>query len=288
MLPIVDDGFMYLKEDTHQYFDQNGQEYNSVSKVIKCFEIPFDSKGISRSMTSSDKEAAALRAEWKKKSQKSIDWGNKIHNECENFTRYGSVEDSQFKKLESQIYKVTKQYSRNHAERILRHPEWRIAGTADHLGERSKRRTKNMIIDINDFKTNAARGVRNEKAKIDDDTKDILKYYNSFFLHPISHLEASDYVKYCLQLSIYGVMLEHYGVRIGSLNLFYVDLDLNITPIFVPYMRMEALAVMESFIRLRKIDGSPASFYLQSQNKTLGEEINKLSPVEEIDDNEWL
>lgn len=61
MFPLVDDGTITLKEDTHQYFDRSGQEYNSVSSVISSVTEPFNAKLISRNMTSTDAEAKLLR-----------------------------------------------------------------------------------------------------------------------------------------------------------------------------------------------------------------------------------
>jgi len=293
MLPLVDDGFLTLKEDTHQYFDQAGQEYNSVSSVISTVTMPFDAKRISRSMTGSQAEADALQREWRAKNRRSIEWGNAVHNECENFIRYGSVGDSSFRKLEDELYrKLTKRYARNHAERILRDQDRLICGTGDHLGERSKVRNANLVVDINDFKTNLAKGVRNDKAKIDEQTKEVVRYYNQFLLYPLEHLEASDYVKYCLQLSMYGVMLEKYGVRVGSMNLYYIDQELTVSEIFVPYMRMEAILLMDNFIQLRNVDGTPKSQYLKRKEaksqQQLGTLIKELDLVEELDENEWI
>lgn len=292
MFPLVDDGTITLKEDTHQYFDRSGQEYNSVSSVISSVTEPFNAKLISRNMTSTDAEAKLLREEWKATNRRSIDWGNKVHKECENFIKYGSVKDSAFNKLEDQIYRnVTKRYARNHAERILCDQRRYISGTSDHFGERSKIRNRNLVIDINDFKTNLARGVRNETAKLDDKTKDIIKYGNRYLLHPLDHLEASDYVKYCLQLSIYGVMLEGYGVRVGAMNLYYVNPDLEISEIFVPYMRMEAMLLMDNFITLRSPNGEVKSQYLKrkdSSGKGNGEDISQVPELAEHTDDDWL
>lgn len=293
MLPLVDDGFLTLKEDTHQYFDQNGQEYNSVSSVIGSVTMPFDAKRVSRNMTSSKAAADALQREWKAKNKRSIDWGNTVHNECENFIRYGSVKDSSFRKLEDELYrKLTKRYARNHAERILRDQDRLICGTGDHLGERSKVRNANLVVDVNDFKTNLAKGVRNDKAKIDDQTKEIVKYYNQYLLYPLEHLEASDYVKYCLQLSMYGLMLEKYGVKVGSMNLYYIDQELTVSEIFVPYMRMEAMLLMDNFITLRNPDGTPKSHFLRRKEGVNQRKVkvlaSELDLVEEIDENEWI
>jgi hypothetical protein len=277
MLPLFDDGFITLKEDTHQYFDINGQEYNSVSSVLSSVEEPFPEAQIARNMTSNQKEADALKAEWKAKNMRSITWGNMIHGECENFVKYGSVKDSQFKKLEDELHKkLTKRYARNHAERILRDQGRLICGTGDHLGERSKSRGQNQVIDVNDFKTNLSKGIRNESAKIDEQSRAILKYYNKYLLHPLEHLEASSYVKYCLQLSIYGLMLEMYGAKVGSLNIYYIDVDLNVNEIFVPYMRTDAITLLNNFVTLVKPSGEPLSHYgkMIKKNKAKDEEAS--------------
>ena len=285
MLPLFDDGFVKLEEIKHQYFDIHGQEYDSNSKVNGSVVEPFDAKGIAKRMTTSKADADKLQAEWKATNKRSIDWGNMLHAEAENFVKFGSVKDNQFKKLEDQLYhKLTKRYVRNHSERVLVDKDRLIAGTVDHLGERSKMRNSKLVIDINDFKTNLSKGVRNDTTKLSEDRKEIIKFYNRYLLHPLSHLEASDYVKYCLQLSMYGVMLEKYGVRVGSMNIYYIAPDLEVTEMFVPYMRMEAITLMDNFIKLRKADGTPTSQYLKRSDANLKQGLEIFDTVEDYSD----
>lgn len=288
MLQKFNDGHVTLEESEHRYFNRLGQEYDSVSSVLRRVEEPFDAKKISMNMTGSAAEAEKLQAEWKQINETSITWGNTLHKEAENVTKYGSVSDSSFKKLEEELYnKLIKNYKKNFSEVVVYDADRLISGTGDHFGFR-KATSRNQIVDVNDFKTNLSKGIMNFTGKINED-RTVEKYYNNFLLHPLEYLEASNYVKYSLQLSMYGVMLEKCGLTVGALNIVYIDRNLDVSIIFVPYMRSDAIRLMDHFTGLKDIHGNPSSQYGKLKLRLNG--IEKLAneiPFVDDDDNEWL
>lgn len=243
-----------LEEDTHKYYrNSDNQELQSVSRVLALLKEPFDAKTVSARMTNSPEEALKLQSEWNDMAQQAIDWGKMCHSECENFFKYGSVKNSSFSKLNTELTKIAKYYKKSFAEYILHDNQRLIAGTADHIGLRNKV-GKYIIVDVNDFKTNIRKGIMNFSGK-SDENGEFVKYYNKFLLHPLEHLQDCNYIIYCLQLSIYAYMIEHLydNVKIGALNIFFVDRNLNIKPIPVPYMRYEAMLVLNNYVTAKDL-----------------------------------
>ena len=73
-------------EVTHSYHDEYGQ-LDSVSKVIGHFIPPFDPGGyiLKRVATTRGVETDEVQAEWDDKRDTSIDKGNILHNDLEQF-----------------------------------------------------------------------------------------------------------------------------------------------------------------------------------------------------------
>jgi hypothetical protein len=249
------DDYIIFKEDTHQYFRKHDNvEFTSVSKFLSKFSIPFDKATVSRNMTSSKEEQQELLEEWEAISKESTDHGKLLHGEAENLIKFGQVKDRQFAKLGANLYPHLKMYKRNFSEKICYNDSALVAGTADWPAQRNLK-GDHIILDINDFKTNIRNGIRNYNGKIDPLTKAI-KYYKKYFLQPIEYLEASDYNKYVLQLSIYAFMFELIwdNVKIGALNIFYIDQEMNVTKMPVPYLRPQVISMFERFGGLKSID----------------------------------
>ena len=65
------------------------------------------------------------------------------------------------------------------------------------------------------------------------------------FSDPISHIPASKYHTYCLQLSIYAYIMEQWGYTLIDDGLAIVHYPLNKPPLYikVPYLRNEVIAL---------------------------------------------
>jgi hypothetical protein len=66
------------------------------------------------------------------------------------------------------------------------------------------------------------------------------------FNAPISHIPASKFHTYCLQLSIYAYIMEQWGYELISNGLAIVHYPLNKEPVYipVPYLRNEVIALL--------------------------------------------
>lgn len=250
--------FLTFNEDTHQYFDPDGNEYISNSKLIASVSNPFEADKIApftaKKRDRVSKEQAAkfqvsqqdilntypefergitgpqVLQEWKDKNKKAIDRGNRIHKALEEYDT--SRTNSKNNLIATTIVAISdffKDYHSSENEKKLYSVTHKIAGTADKPCWRT--RTRPGIVDIWDYKSNEIK--YNSK-------------YNNFLKGPVSHLEDCNFNKYCLQLSIYGVMMEEMtGCTIGQLGIIQIPEDhTKWIPIAVPYMKHEALALM--------------------------------------------
>jgi hypothetical protein len=93
------DNTITFKQDTHQYFDRDQNEFQSVTRILKKLQVPFDKAKISSIMASqiakeqgiSQSEAqTTLLSEWDVKRDSSIDRGESIHKGIELFLRTGN------------------------------------------------------------------------------------------------------------------------------------------------------------------------------------------------------
>ena len=250
--------YIEFRKETHQYFDPDDREYGSVTRLLNIIEPPFDAKGISLAMAKkSQKEGdqrqieviqAEILGDWEKKRISSEDRGNWIHSELENYHKFGRV-DYKLENVAKQIRPLYEQYWKVLSEVIVFDIESKIAGQVDKVVRRQKSATS--IHDFYDYKTNEAKGIEFDSVgrKTDD-----WKHYNRYFLPPLDHLEACNYNRYSLQLSLYARLAEKtYGTKIGRLAIIYIDNDLQVHTYPVPYLRFEADALLEASRKLKPL-----------------------------------
>lgn len=253
--PFSQDEIIF-KEDTHQYFSRSGEEYTSVSKVIKQVEPFFDRQGISLRMAQSvaaDYGVSAEQAQkdildaWDGKKDSSIVKGNFVHGGLESYARRGVITPGLEKGI-AYIKNVFAQYYRFYPEVILHSHAYKIAGTTDLLLQRQKSRGA-PVIDVRDYKTNEAKGICFDSIKRKDGE---IKYVNSYFQSPFEYLEYCNYTGYSFQMSIYAFLLMEMGFRIGSLGIIFFDNDYNPSYIPVPFMYQEARMLCELNVKETK------------------------------------
>lgn len=258
---IPDTDYITFKEDTHQYFDPEKVEYASVSSVIKSIEKPFDRQGISRAMAKSkarkegisiEKAQDIILSKWDEKGDFSRYTGTDIHDIIENFLLTSKSPDRYSKVCNSIAWFLRNNY-RYYPETIVHSKEHCIAGMVDLPTERTK--SKKSPIDIFDYKTNTEQGITTFTAKMDKEKNKVIKYYNDYFLPPLDHMEHTNYNKYTLQMSLYAVMMQMMtGRPIGRLGILFIGhLTQKVTFYPVPYMKMEALALMDHFRTLKPL-----------------------------------
>ena len=254
------DGFIQFEEERHLYNDIESNPYESVSRVLKTLKQPFDKKGISRMMaqrvaaeTGGDVlvEQNKLLSEWDDKRITASDHGNRIHGALESYLKTGNIGDRIIMPVLGKLLRITdpKRCYRYFPEAIIYAQKYRIAGTSDLVIQRQ--RSKNSPFDFYDYKTNLSRGIVFHSMKKKDGD---IRHYNRYLLPPLEHLEDSNYAIYSLQLSIYAFMAQlTWGIRVGRLGIIFINKQGQPKIYPVPYMKMEAQAVLEHFIKRKEL-----------------------------------
>jgi len=240
-----------FKEDTHQYFAPNGDEYTSVSRLIRLVEPEFDRKGISANMArakakedgiSFDQAQAEILKDWDRNKDSSIDRGNFVHDNLEQYLKTGKCHLA-VNNVGYRLVRFLKPFYRYYSEAILYSGKYKTAGTADLSVQRQ--RDKHKVWDFYDFKTNEKKGIYFDSIKRESDGK-IKKHYNRFLKAPLDHLEHSNYNTYALQLSLYAYMAETtFDLKVGRLAIMFINKDYHLRVYPVPYMRMEVMTLLD-------------------------------------------
>jgi hypothetical protein len=247
------DPFITFKEDTHQYFGQDGFQYTPVSNVLRTFKESFDSAKVSLAMSGGDINAQQeLLEQWNDKREIASRYGNLIHKPMENFFRIGEIEPG-FESIIDDVSSIMQPYDKVFPEFQFYSKFHKICGTSDIPFTRRTRRIEGTtydILDIGDYKTNASNGIRYSSSY----WKDGKWKHGNYMLGPLSHLEDCEYNVDAMQLSLYARMAEmEYLVIIGRLFILYIGLNGRVEHIPVPYLRYEADAVLNAYASLKKI-----------------------------------
>ena len=223
-------------------FSLGGYGLTSVSKMLSSYEEEFDAPSISFFMARSDLRKAVgwktkgdpeptdndiavrqaeILSEWDSRRDEAADHGNKVHNMFEKFLTKGEVVFSGtrtfLQTVKNEYDQIYKEYA---CELMMCDPDAGMAGITDWAGVRN---CKELVIDIDDFKTNLFKGIVFDSISRKEGK---IKHYNRYLKPPLNHLEQCNYTKYALQLSCYGYMLEkQLNARIGRLRIFWVEFN---------------------------------------------------------------
>ena len=250
------DEIIYYDND-HTYWNLQDQQYTSVTRLIKSIKMPFDDKKISSMMASSlAKETGMSQQEaqkeilndWKQKKESSIVRGEYVHESFERYLTDGTY-DPEMKKPVIFLSEILKEYHRYFPEKLLFSHAHRTAGRCDLILKRQ--RSKDPVYDIIDHKSNESKGIVYDSVG----RKNVIpRHYNRYFLPPFDHLEDCNYTEYCLQLSIYAFLaMNELKIRIGKLNIIFVDNDFIPHCIPAPFMYHEAKLLCELNIQRIKL-----------------------------------
>ena len=254
-MEIGKDKFVTLKEDTHQYFDTNGLEYQSVSSLLSKVKMPFDRQGVSMRNAASNLGPGASQEEilieqrklldsWDDMRISSTDWGTYVHGEMEKYFTVGSC-DARCLSAGQDISRYFPEAISFLPEVVCYSTEYRLAGTFDLGMIRKKGRTgPTTMVDLWDFKTNERKGIEFDSSYIDK--HNVYQPGMKFLLPPMDHFEQCNFNIYSLQLSLYAFMIQlRYGVRIGRMGIIFIDKEMKVTIHHVPYMKYEAMQLFE-------------------------------------------
>jgi len=241
-----------FKEDTHQYFDPAGQEYTSVSRVLQTITPQFDREKISMIMArnkaksdgiSVDRAQSIILQDWDHKRDSAIDRGNWIHDNIEAFLTIGSC-DEKLALVSKRVASFVAQYHKYFPEALIYDSAYNVAGQSDLVVQRQK--NPHGVFDFYDYKTNESKGIYFDSIKRKDGK--ISKHYNQFLTSPVEHLEHCNFNTYSLQLSMYAYMASvTYGLQVGRLGIIFIDNNLKVKMYPVAYLKMEVMALLESF-----------------------------------------
>ena len=239
-----------LRHSDHRYFDNEGNEYASVSKMLGTLKEPFDADMMSKRCAGKGKYAGMtakeVRTAWTANAKESTDHGSSIHDAIDNYTKTGKIKDadtvldSMLKSIVSDYIPYKKTY--DECVMYLKFDEpcgqyHGIAGMSDRILVVTK-----SIADVEDYKTNIKKGIEfNSK-------------YNQYMKYPVEHLQDCNFNQYSLQLSVYGLLYENLTQsKIRSLWIRFIPQDdpLNHRRIPIPYLRTDAINAIRNFQELQ-------------------------------------
>jgi len=251
------DNTIIFKEDTHQYFDRDANEYQSVTRILKKIQVPFDKDKVSGFMAvtiakekgiSVEQAKTELLLEWEGKRDSSIDRGTGIHKHIEYYLNTGN-KVMELAGVINYLNEIIKPAYRYYSEIILYDQTTKIAGQTDLVIQRQK--TPDSVYDFYDYKTNESKGIQFDSI---GRKSDVDKHYNKYFLSPLEHMEDCNYSLYSLQLSLYAYLAQvTYGIKIGRLGIIFIDNEMKVQMFPVPYLKMEAVSLVFHMSRLHQL-----------------------------------
>lgn len=220
-----------FNEGDHIYHVGKHRVKESVSNLVKAFEIPFDSAGISKRVAESRGMTQDEVLEmWSKNSRKALDKGNEGHLFGETYMFDRSMEPktgvekaivSFWNDLPDYIVPVI-------AELKMYHKEYLFAGTADIILYNTI--TEKYI--ICDYKTN----------------KDLFKNFKKQrMLGLFNNLLDMPFNKYQLQLSFYQILFEQLGLEVSSRKIIWLLDDGT----YKLYGTEDYKNILEEFLKVR-------------------------------------
>lgn len=266
-------------ESAHRYTSHKGEVYTSVTTLIKKFTPPFDADYWSAYKAL--KAVLSKTGEWDSYKRKAGGWENvvvfarsvdkdfkyrkevveekkRLLSEWESTKEIALVKGTEYHKMKEKRVKENVVYGPDmrevsvlsgidllsaqdfeadglYPELILYNDDWNIAGQADWVMKNGK------TVHIKDYKT----------------SKEITKtaFQDQCLLPPVSHVPNCNYYTYSLQLSLYALMLEEHGYKIGNLAIEHVDKETFETIEMYPieYMKKEAKDIVKHHLKNVKV-----------------------------------
>lgn len=181
-----------LNKEEHRYYDREGLEYLSFSKLFNYLSPKFNADFIAGHVAKSQGVSKSeVLGTW----QKATDNGTELDKALKNYARTGVVA-SEHLHLGDIVKEVTKKYvdyHRCYEDLVVFSKEYRVAGEIDKLSLTSNRR--NCTFHISDFK-------RFEKG-MSYEAKG-----QRWLNYPFDHLPNTKYTRVSMQMSFYAYLFE--------------------------------------------------------------------------------
>ena len=239
---------VYLEPVEHKYYHKvTGESFKSVTTVLGMLEPEFNSEQIALAISMQDPSKKKeqyqnmsqeeILAEWKRINDEANEYGTEIHEIMERYL------------LANKIYIPKSDYERDliskfqeidpmtkgviYPETILFSEKHKLAGTADIIEDCGD------YFNVWDWKTN-------KKFRF-------ISEYDHWLNPPVSHLSDCQYNIYALQLSIYAYMFQmETKKKVGRLGIFYYDKEQGFKLVPLPYMGLEAKAILDHWVKINK------------------------------------
>lgn len=239
---------IYLEPVEHKYYHKvTGESFKSVTTVLGMLEPEFNSEQIALAISMQDPSKKKeqyqnmsqeeILAEWKRINDEANEYGTEVHEIMERYL------------LANKIYIPKNDYERDliskfqgidpmtngtiYPETILFSEKHKLAGTADIIEDCGD------YFNVWDWKTN-------KKFRF-------ISEYDHWLNPPVSHLSDCQYNVYALQLSIYAYMFQmETKKKVGRLGIFYYNKEEGFKLVPLPYMGLEAKAVLDYWVKINK------------------------------------
>ena len=234
---------MKFIEQPHSYITNDGEQYLSVTALIKRYQPTKDRDVTARKFAKKHKrDVAEVQAEWKEEGRKSIEKGVAYHARKEQeYVSKGriSIGEVNYEVFPSPVEDGVKTAiplklgDGIYPEIIVYSDKYKIAGQADLV------EVLNGYINVKDYKTNK---------KIDMESHKDWKGKYDMLLHPVNNLMDCKFHTYGLQVNIYMYLLRTHNpkLKVGQMELHHVKDD-EVTIIPVPNFQSEARKMLEHY-----------------------------------------
>ncbi|MCC7514561.1 MAG: hypothetical protein IT212_07695 [Bacteroidia bacterium] len=250
----------------HKYFNrETGEQLMAWSRFQELFFPSFDKKKMAAMCAGKGDYVGMTETEvikkWEAHGTETANHGTDVHNALEHYSNTFTIkeEHKQFEPLVKSIQANYNGYNKVFSEERL----WTkhgIAGTCDKVCYVTSH--KDSPFDISDFKNfkNGLEYVPKEKAR------------EKWCKFPIQHLPNCNFTKVAIQLSGYAFMKEEMsGRKCRKLTVIYIPLEnkLEYVQVVVPYLRLEIIAMITEFKRMKAAGELPGLTSMAIPQKTL-------------------
>lgn len=239
---------VWLEPVEHKYYHKiTGDSFKSVTTVLGMLEPEFNSEQIALAISMQDPSKKKeqyqnmsqeeILAEWKRINDEANEYGTEIHEIMERYLLANKIyfpKDDYERDLISKFQEIDPMTKGTiYPETILFSEKHKLAGTADIIEDCGD------YFNVWDWKTN-------KKFRF-------ISEYDHWLNPPVSHLSDCQYNVYALQLSIYAYMFQmETKKKVGRLGIFYYDKEQGFKLVPLPYMGLEAKAILDHWVKINK------------------------------------
>jgi ATP-dependent exoDNAse (exonuclease V) beta subunit len=235
---------MKFISSNHTYINDNGDNYTSVTTIIKKYCPQKDWNQIAEKYAKKVKKSVEeVQAAWKEEGAKAVSKGTAYHEKMETLykeTGLFKLEDKDCIVYESPLVDGIKK-ARDlkldqgiYPELLIFSHKYKVAGQADLV------EIVNGKINIKDYKTNK---------KIDKESYKHWKDGHEMMLFPVNQFMNCNFWHYALQLNIYMFMLRAHNpkLKMGEMYIYHIKEEDNVEPYLIPDLQSDVKRLLEHF-----------------------------------------